>query len=470
MYYSYVMKILKIFITSLIILSLLIIPGMAANVQSSSDQIGRGMPAATPVVASTSSTSSSQVTSGTYLATPAPTSSARVLNVTSTTTVLLDPIRAIGGDRVKVISVTDPTICPHLQSDIIPGRIQLNKDIIAASDLYVSFNDSQMDKGAVQAVTKFMAANFNRQITWTTPRNPYLAWNTPTDARQMVGEVKNWLTAADPADTAYFEANYNTYIAEIDGSDVSSDQKAVNQKTNVIVMEWQREAAETWLGLHIVDVFNSESSNPTVLTPQKLADQINANPEKYRNVSFVIENMQSGEIAKGVEEALQVHGISAKRIVFTNFPESVSGVSSIPDVLAYNRDLVKTEQATRLVGSDIDPTQVNQTLNSTAESTTVPIQNQSIPVGTTVLQSIGTTRPLSNLSNTSGSNSSFTVTTSSPTNLTGANTTTAVITNTTTPINPANRTTFPTTAASPGFSCTLALLGVGVLLFCRLRR
>lgn len=458
------MKSLNFFITFLIILSLIIIPGMAANAQSSSDLAGRGMPTTTSIPVSSLNTVSALTTS---VAAPAITSGIHVLNITSTTTVLMDPLRAIGGDRVKVISVTDPMICPHLQSDIIPGRIQLNKDIIAASDLYVSFNNSQMDKGAVQAVTKFMATNFNRPITWKTPRNPYQAWNTPTDARQMVSEVKDWLIAADPADTAYFESNYNTYLSQINGSDVSSDQKAINQKTNVIVMEWQREAAKNWLGLHIVDVFNTDSKDNTVLTPQKLADEINANPEKYQNVSFVIENMQSGEMAKGVEEALQAHGIPAKRIVFTNFPESVSGVSSIPDVLAYNRDLVKTEQAARIEGNDVDPTQINQTQNTTVMSTPVSGQDLAISTGTTLLPSVGTTQTLSNLSNIS--QASPAITTPSPLNLTSANTTTVGMKETTTTMIAANRTSLPTTAASPGFSWIIALLGVGVLFFSRLR-
>jgi zinc/manganese transport system substrate-binding protein len=461
------MKFIKICITLLIILSIFTIPGMAANTASSGDLTNKGMPSVTTIPVTTSSIATPLTTQVTAIATPISTTTGKVLNITSTTTVLLDPLRAIGGDRVKVISVTDPTICPHLQSDIIPGRIQINKDIIAASDLYVSFNNSSMDKGAVQAVTKFIATNYNRQITWTTPRSSYLAWNTPTDARKMVGEVKTWLIAADPADTAYFESNYNTYLAQIDGSDISSDQKAINQKTDVIVMEWQRDASEKWLGLHIVDVFNSQSSDSTVHTPKDLADLINANPEKYRNVSFVIENMQSGEIAKGVEEALQAKGINAKRIVFTNFPESVSGVSSIPDVLAYNRDLVKTEQAARIEGNDVEPVSLNQASGSSNGSPTVQVPTMNLTANGTALQTTGTTLPLTNLSN-----SSPLMTTSTTTNNTTVVTTApsmTLITTATVPVSTANGSAVPTTAQSPGFSWAIALLGVGLLLIGRLR-
>lgn len=55
---------------------------------------------------------------------------------------------------------------------------------------------------------------------------------------------------------------------------------------------------------------------------------------------YVIENMQSGEMAKGIEEALVDIAVKSKRVIFTNFPRSVEGVESIPDVLKYNKNLL----------------------------------------------------------------------------------------------------------------------------------
>ena len=52
------------------------------------------------------------------------------LKIVCTTSVLMDPATYIGGDRVEAISIADPTLCPHLQTDIIPSRIQLNMDFI----------------------------------------------------------------------------------------------------------------------------------------------------------------------------------------------------------------------------------------------------------------------------------------------------------------------------------------------------
>jgi len=81
-------------------------------------------------------------------------------------------------------------------------------------------------------------------------------------------------------------------------------------------------------------------------TADKIVADINAHPENYTGVTYVIENMQSGELAKGIEEALHDHGINAKRVIFTNFPYSVTGVTTMADVLSYNKNLVLQGAAT----------------------------------------------------------------------------------------------------------------------------
>ena len=63
--------------------------------------------------------------------------------------------------------------------------------------------------------------------------------------------------------------------------------------------------------------------------------------------------MQSGEMAKGIEEELHAQGINATGVVFTNFPKSVSGVNSIPYVLEYNKELVTPAE---VPGSSVNDT------------------------------------------------------------------------------------------------------------------
>lgn len=271
------------------------------------------------------------------------------LKIVTTTSALADPLETIGGDNVVIVTVSDAGLCPHLQADVIANIVQMKQDFIKNADMYAAHNGS-IDKSSIMPVVdKFMAANNFGNVTWQTPENPDQNWNTPATALQLVAEEKDWLEKADPANTSYYENRYADYIKKIAAQNLTADEKQKIAGQDVVTMVWQKNAAEDWLGLHVVSIFAPEFYLNGNYTPAKVVDDINANPEKYRNVTYVIENMQSGEMAKGIEEALHAQGINAKRVVFTNFPKSVSGVDSIPEVLAYNKGLVTPEGSTAAV-------------------------------------------------------------------------------------------------------------------------
>lgn len=266
------------------------------------------------------------------------------IDVVATTSVLWDPAQAIGGEHVSAIYVADPTVCPHLQGDIIDARIQMNRDFIASADLFLA-HDSSMDKAIVMpAIQNFRQANGYGSVTWSVPAAA--DWNTPEKAKVLAADIRDILIGADPANTTAYEANYNAYLDLIDGADIPETEKERIAGQDVVVMVWQREAAEAWLGLNVVSIFGPEFYMGGQFTPAKVVDDINANPEKYRNVKYVIENMQSGELAKGIEEALHDRGIAADRVIFTNFPKSLPGVESIPGVLEHNKETVMSSPNT----------------------------------------------------------------------------------------------------------------------------
>jgi len=266
-------------------------------------------------------------------------------DVVSTTSVLWDPVEKIGGDQVNAIYVADPAICPHLQGDIINNRIQMNRDFIVGVDLFVGHNSSVDSQYVIPPVNDFMEANEFGAIDWIFLKDPNMSWNTPGDALLLAEEVKGWLISADPANEAYYEENYAEYVKSINSADLTDDEAEKISGQDVIVMIWQKKPAEQWLGLNIVDFYAPDFYMGGKYTAAKLVDRIQADPEKYQNVKYVIENMQSGELAKGVEEALNDLGIPAERVIFTNFPKSLSGVDSIPDVLEYNKELVMADDS-----------------------------------------------------------------------------------------------------------------------------
>jgi zinc/manganese transport system substrate-binding protein len=262
------------------------------------------------------------------------------LKVVCTTSVLTDPASYIGGDRVEAISVADPTLCPHLQTDIIPNRIQLHMDFIKNADMFMAYNDSNDQKYNMPAVNDFMKANNFGEVSWNTVSNPSRGWNTPTNAKLLAEEVKGWLIEKDPTNQSYYEERCNDYARSFDEVEPSEEERKKLNETSVIVMLWQKEPVEKWLGMNVVNLFAPEFAMNGTKTAAKVVDDINANPNKYQNVSFVIENMQSGELAKGIEEALKDKGIDVRRVIFTNFPGSVQGADSMAEVLNYNKELV----------------------------------------------------------------------------------------------------------------------------------
>ncbi len=262
------------------------------------------------------------------------------LKIVTTTGVLADPLETIGGDRVIVVTVSDPGLCPNMQADVIANIVQVKQDFIRNADLYAAHNGSIDKTDIMPVIDKFMAANNFGNVSWQTPRDPNQNWNTPASALQLAAEEKDWLEKADPANASYYEGRYADYIPKIAAQNLTVEEKQKISGQDVVVMAWQKNAAEDWLGLHVVSVFAPEFYQNGNYTPAKVVDDINVHPEKYRNVRYVIENMQSGEMAKGIEEALHAQGINATRVVFTNFPKSVSGIGSIPEVLEYNKKLV----------------------------------------------------------------------------------------------------------------------------------
>ncbi len=272
---------------------------------------------------------------------------AMALNVVTTTSVLWDPVHEIGGEDVNVVYIADPTVCPHLQGDILPGLIQKNAENLEKADLFLAHNSS-MDLATMQAVEKFRDSNGFGKTNWKILK-PDTSWNTPDTAVELADTVLGWLKAADATKAKAFDERAQAYKDKIMAAGTLTDEeKGLLAKKYAVVMAWQREPVEKWLGLNMVDFFAPEFAFGGNKTPAKVVDTLKADPQKLYALDllpgggkiYVIENMQSGEMAKGIAEALEDMAIYANRVIFTNFPKSVEGVDSIPDVLTYNKNLV----------------------------------------------------------------------------------------------------------------------------------
>ncbi|MBN1236254.1 MAG: zinc ABC transporter substrate-binding protein, partial [Methanotrichaceae archaeon] len=198
------------------------------------------------------------------------------LKVVCTTSVLMDPATYIGGDRVEAITIADPTLCPHLQADIIPNRIQLNMDFIKNADMFMAYNDSNDQRYNMPAVNDFMNANNYGPFVWSTVSNPSREWNTPTNSKQLAAEVRGWLADKDPANKTYYEQRYNDYVLSFDAAEPTEAEKKQLNETQVVVMLWQKDPVQNWLGMKVINFFAPEFALNGSKTAAKIVDDINA--------------------------------------------------------------------------------------------------------------------------------------------------------------------------------------------------
>jgi zinc/manganese transport system substrate-binding protein len=145
------------------------------------------------------------------------------LNVVTTTSVLWDPVQQIGGDAVSAVYIADPTVCPHLQGDILPGLIQKNADKLQNADLFLAHNSS-MDLATMQAIEKFRDSNGYGKTNWKMLK-PDASWNTPETASELADTVLGWLKAADSKNATAFDERARAYKEKIQAAGNLTDEE-----------------------------------------------------------------------------------------------------------------------------------------------------------------------------------------------------------------------------------------------------
>jgi ABC-type Zn uptake system ZnuABC Zn-binding protein ZnuA len=150
-------------------------------------------------------------------------SGGKTLNVVATTTQVQDFTRVIGGDRIKLSGILKPNVDAH---DLEPSPADL--DAIAKADVLV-INGVGLEKWLDETVrsagfhgTTVDASKGVQIIKGDDPKEPAgdpHIWQSPESARLMVGNIQQALSAADPADAAYFKANLDAYSAKLDTLD-----------------------------------------------------------------------------------------------------------------------------------------------------------------------------------------------------------------------------------------------------------
>jgi ABC-type Zn uptake system ZnuABC Zn-binding protein ZnuA len=154
---------------------------------------------------------------------------ATVLSVAASSTDLRDLVAAVGGDRVRVESLTDPRHDPHAR-EIVPRQVALLKS--ATLLVRVGLDHEPWLPRAVAAASAAPGdVDVSRAIAVLDSDVPRLSaavrphlhaygnphyWLDPENARPITARVLEALAAARPEHRAVFEANRARFLARLD--------------------------------------------------------------------------------------------------------------------------------------------------------------------------------------------------------------------------------------------------------------
>ncbi|MCD6232128.1 zinc ABC transporter substrate-binding protein [Candidatus Aerophobetes bacterium] len=233
--------------------------------------------------------------------------------VLTTTTILADFTSRIGKDRLKVVSLIPPGVCPA-HYDLKPS------DIDAALKAKVIFYHGF--EPWLEKLAKSIGAPEEKMVVLKG------SWHPFSQAIELVEKIQEELFRIDPQNGSYYEKNADEIVQSIKKTAQEIKQEA--QKLNisqykVICMLWQKSFVE-WIGLNIVGSYPP----PERISLKKVQELVDLG--KREKVKLIIDNLQAGTNF-GYNLA---QDIGAKQVIFTNFPGAVAETETYEKMIMYN--------------------------------------------------------------------------------------------------------------------------------------
>jgi len=233
--------------------------------------------------------------------------------VLTTTSILADFTSRIGKDKLKVVSIIPPGVCPA-HYDLKPS------DIDAALKAKVIFYHGF--EPWLEKLVQSTGAPEEKMVVLKADWHPFFK------AIELVEKIHEELSRIDPENASYYERNKDEIVQSIKETAEKIRQEAQKlniSKYKVICMLWQKSFVE-WIGLNVVGGFPP----PERISLKKAQELVNLG--KKEKVKLIIDNLQSGTNF-GYNLA---QDIRAKQIIFTNFPGAVPGTDTYEKMIMYN--------------------------------------------------------------------------------------------------------------------------------------
>jgi len=147
------------------------------------------------------------------------------LGVAVTLVPYADFVRQVGGDKVDVTVMVPPGASPHSYEPTTSQMVSLSKaEVYVKVGAPIEFELSWMDNLIAQNPDMLLvngSAGIDL-ITSTDPDEPGMdphVWTSPANAKVIVQNICDGLSAADPDNAAYYQSNRDSYLTELDALD-----------------------------------------------------------------------------------------------------------------------------------------------------------------------------------------------------------------------------------------------------------
>jgi len=226
------------------------------------------------------------------------------IKVVTTTTLIATLVKAIGKDKIDVVTIVPGGMCPG-HFDVKPDDIKK----LSTAKVLINHGWEVWTSDLLNSVENenLLTKTIKIEGNWMIPNIQIIAGE----------EIAKALCEIAPQNSSFYKKNLNHYKKEVNS--VAVEVKNTDfQGKKVVCSEYQAEFLK-WLGFKVVATYESSED----LTIKNLAEIMST--AKKEDVHIVIDNLQSGSKAgKQIAEE-----IGAKYIVLTNFPLSDSYTESL---------------------------------------------------------------------------------------------------------------------------------------------
>jgi len=247
------------------------------------------------------------------------------LKVVTSTSLITQIVERVGGDMVDVVNIIPPAQCPG-HFDVKPGDIQE----LADADLFLLHGwqgeTFSQDLIATANNPDLTVVNINVKVGENTN------WMTPPVQQEAIDKITTALSEVDAENSAAYQELAAEYKASITAKEAEIEARLAEENLgdiNIMCADMLAGFIQ-WTGLNIVATYG----RPDSLTPQVVQELVDTGREE--NVTLIIDNLQSGQDAgAGLAEELD-----CQRIILTNFPGGFDDTETWEKAIDYDIELI----------------------------------------------------------------------------------------------------------------------------------